>query len=105
MQIYLPGYRSEKQTELNASPFAVDDSPGWGSLTNRPHDYDPGKVQEIYLDALEAWRKNPIAWRTIAITTDFIVGDSLTISSQQPQLNRFIKILLEPPQEQHEPAT
>ncbi len=69
----------------------IDDSAGWGSLTNRPHDYDPGKVQEIYLDALEAWRKNPIAWRSISITTDFIVGDSLTISSNNASLNRFIK--------------
>jgi hypothetical protein len=80
-----------KSEILNVVTNQVDDSPGWGSLTNRPHDYDPGKVQEIYADALEAWRKNPIAWRTVAITTDFIVGDSLTISSSNSSLNRFIK--------------
>ncbi len=80
-----------KIENLNAVAVRVDDSPGWGSLTNRPHDYDPGKVQEIYLDALEAWRKNPIAWRSISITTDFVVGDSLTISSNNANLNRFIK--------------
>ncbi len=79
------------QKTLTPVTVKVDDSPGWGSLTTRPHDYDPARVQEIYTDALEAWRKNPIAWRTIAITTDFIVGDRLTISSPNRGLDRFIK--------------
>lgn len=69
----------------------VDDSPGWGSLSRQPHDYDASKVQEIYQDALEAWRKNPVAWRSIAITTDYIVGDRIAISSPYRSLNRFIK--------------
>lgn len=69
----------------------VDDSPGWGSLSTRPHDYDTARVQEIYADTLEAWRKNPLAWRIIAITTDYTVGDRLAISSPNRALNRFIK--------------
>jgi len=68
----------------------VDDSPGWRALTGTPHDYDPSKVQEIYCDALEAWRKNPIAWRIVAITTDYVVADDIRISSQQPVLNQFV---------------
>jgi hypothetical protein len=83
--------------KLTPVTVRVDDSPGWGSLTNRPHDYDPARVQEIYADALEAWRKNPIAWRTIAITTDFIVGDRLTISSSNRGLDRFIKAFWDHP--------
>jgi len=67
----------------------VDDSPGWQSYT-RQHDYDSAKMQEIYADALEAWRKNPIAWRAISITTDYIVGDRITLSSGNRSLNRFI---------------
>jgi hypothetical protein len=69
----------------------VDDSPGWGNLTNRPQDYDSGTIQEIYADVLEAWRKNPIAWRIISITTDYVVGDQLKISSPQRGLNKFIE--------------
>ena len=73
-------FRTPK-TEATAVSVRVDDSAGWGSLTYQHHDYDPSRIQEIYKDALEAWRKNPIAWRAIAITTDFIVGDKLLISS------------------------
>ncbi|MEW5870725.1 MAG: hypothetical protein AB1894_15740 [Chloroflexota bacterium] len=69
----------------------VDDSPGWGNLSTRPHDYDTAKVQELYADALEAWRKNPLAWRIIAITTNYTVGDHLSISSPNRMLNKFIK--------------
>lgn len=75
-------------TRLNLA--RVDDSPGWSFLSSRPHDYDSATVQELYTDALEAWRKNPIAWRIIAITTDFVVGDALKISSPHRGLNRFI---------------
>lgn len=68
----------------------VDDSPGWSGASLLGHDYDPAKVQELYLDALTAWRKNPIAWRIIAITTDYVVGDELRVSSPNRSLDRFI---------------
>jgi hypothetical protein len=69
----------------------VDDTPGWGGLSNRPHDYDAARLQELYLDALAAWRKNPIAWRIIAITTDYVVGDAIRISSPLRRMERFIR--------------
>lgn len=47
--------------QLSAVSSLVDDSPVWTSLTSRPHDYDPSRIQELYQDALTAWRKNPIA--------------------------------------------
>lgn len=80
---------------LGGSPQAltaarVDDSPGWASLGGRPHDYDPARLQELYHDALAAWRKNPIAWRIISITSDYVVGDRLHLSSPQRDLRRFI---------------
>ncbi len=81
----------ETPARLGSVASAVDDAPGWSSLSSRPHDYDAARVQEIYQDALEAWRKNPIAWRAIAITTDFIVGDKIVISSPNRALNRYIK--------------
>lgn len=76
---------------LSAVTARVDDSPGWSALTGHPHDYDPSQVYEIYQDALEAWRKNPIAWRIVAITTDYVVGDKIQISSTHRGLNKFIK--------------
>lgn len=80
-----------EKVQNTAVTSQVDDSPGWGSLTNLQHDYDQAKVQEIYRDALEAWRKNPIAWRSISITTDFVVGDKFTVSSPNRTLNKFIR--------------
>jgi len=75
---------------LGAVSVRVDDSPGWASLSGRPHDYDAAKIQELYQDALTAWRKNPVAWRIVAITTDYVVGDRIKISSPRRNLQRFI---------------
>jgi hypothetical protein len=76
----------------------VDDSPGWTGLSGLPHDYDLSRQQELYADALSAWRKNPIAWRIIAITTDFVVGDSLHLSSPDPALDSFLRRFWSHPQ-------
>lgn len=76
--------------QLSAISSQVDDSAGWTSYTARPHDYDSSTVLEHYNDALEAWRKNPIAWRIIAITSDYLVGDGIQVTSPNRNLNRFI---------------
>jgi hypothetical protein len=81
-----------KPAELARVSVKVDDSPGWSNLSGRPHDYEPARVQEIYADALTAWRKNPIAWRIVAITTDYVVGDRIQISGLRRDLQRFIDL-------------
>lgn len=86
-----PVIASAAKQSVSSITTRVDDSPGWSAYTNRPHDYDPARVQEIYTDALEAWRKNPIAWRAVSITTDYIVGDKINISSPNRSLNCFIR--------------
>ena len=69
----------------------VDDSAGWSGLTaGRGHDRDQAEVQELYEDALKAWRKNPMAKRFIEATTDYIVGDQIKISSDHESLQSFI---------------
>lgn len=83
---------------LAAVAARVDDSPGWGGLTGRPHDYDAGTLQELYQDALSTWRKNPIAWRIIAITADYVVGDAISISSPVVALAQFISEFWHHPQ-------
>lgn len=80
---------AENRQALDVSAV-VDDSPGWAGADRQGHDYDPAKIQELYQDALTAWRKNPIAWRIIAITTDYVVGDELRVSSPHRLLDRFI---------------
>lgn len=68
----------------------VDDSPGWSAHGRYPHDRDPADQQQLYYDTLTAWRKNPLAWRIIQITTDYTVGEEITISSPDPTMQAFI---------------
>lgn len=80
------------QSSLSAVSAQVDDAPGWRSISGRPHDYDPARLSDLYSDALEAWRKNPIAWRAIAITTDFVVGDQFRLTSPNHHLDQFLRL-------------
>lgn len=64
---------------------------GWGMLSDRPHERTFAEVQELYEDAITAWRKNPIAKRAIDITTDYVIGDGITISSSYEPLQRYIE--------------
>jgi hypothetical protein len=75
-----------------------DDSAGWVTVQGRQHDYDHAEIQELYADALVAWRKNPIAFRIISITTDYVVGDSIQVSSPLPGLDAFIQAFWNHPQ-------
>lgn len=75
---------------LGAVRSQVDEASGWQSLSGRPHDRDLGEIQALYADALTAWRKNPLAWRAITLTTDAITGEGVSISSPNRNLNRFI---------------
>jgi hypothetical protein len=79
------------KSEMSSVSAVVDDSSGYTALTGRPHDYDPARLQEIYSDSLEAWRKNPMAWRAVSITTDYIIGDAINFSSPVRSLNKFLK--------------
>lgn len=82
---------SESPQKLSRSLSAqVDDSAGW--LPISPHQPENQLIQqpEAYQDALEAWRKNPLAYRFIAITTDYVVGEGVTVSSREPVVQDFI---------------
>lgn len=70
----------------------------WTDLTGRPHDRSRHEIREQYTDALHAWRKNPIAWRIISITTDYTVGDAITLTSAHADMQRFITAFWDHPQ-------
>jgi hypothetical protein len=40
--------------------------------------------------AREAWRRNPLAKRIIGMTTAYVIGPGITLSSNRPQLAKFI---------------
>lgn len=71
----------------------VDDSPGWSpgsGGSSQPHERDWSETLALYEDSLAAFRKNPLAWRIVATTTNYVVGDRLRLSSPRRELNRFI---------------
>ena len=63
---------------------------GWQTISGRKHDRTWGEIQELYTDALTAWRKNPMAWRVIATTVNYVVGDGISFTSSYPDLDKFI---------------
>lgn len=68
----------------------VEDGRGWENLSGAAGSLTTAALQDAYQDALEAWRKNPLAWRFIAITTDYVVGEGITVSSVNKNVQRFI---------------
>ncbi|HSR15106.1 MAG TPA: hypothetical protein VLL51_05110, partial [Gemmatimonadales bacterium] len=68
---------------LDAVTVRVDDDRsggagrGWVSFTGGPNDRDHGEIQQQYTDALEAWRKNPMAKRIVDCITDYVLGDGM----------------------------
>jgi hypothetical protein len=55
--------------QLSGAPF--------GRTTDRPW----WEVREDLSDILEAWRTNPLARRIVSLTTDYVVGDGVTVAS------------------------
>jgi len=68
----------------------VDEERGWERLSANPATAGLNAA-EAYQDALEAWRKNPLAWRIIAITTDYVVGEGVNAAGRQPEVQAFIE--------------
>lgn len=84
--------------QLASVSVKVDDSPGWSQFGRFPHDRDRAQMQELYNDTLKAWRKNPMAWRAVAITTDYVVGEKITLSSPNADMQKFITAFWNHPQ-------
>jgi hypothetical protein len=76
---------------LSGLTVQVDDaSPGWTTFDAQPNDQDYATSAQLYRDALEATRKNPLAKAILDITTDFVIGDGISISSSHGRLQTFI---------------
>jgi hypothetical protein len=75
---------------LAVSPNLVSDD-RWHTVSGRKHDRTWAEIQEIYTDALTAWRKNPMAWRIISTITSYVVGEGVDISSKHKTMEDFIE--------------
>ena len=70
----------------------------WVGMNARGHDRDQADMAKQYQDGLTAWRKNPMAWRIIQITTDYTVAGGISISSPDKHMQRFISAFWEHPE-------
>lgn len=67
-----------------------DGQTGWTALRSQPNDRDFSEAAQLYRDALEATRRNPMAKSIVDITTDFVIGDGINISSPHSRMQRFL---------------
>ncbi len=47
--------------------------------------------EEVLRQCLEAWRVNPLARRVVALTTQFVLGGGIALSSNHPATQSFLK--------------
>ncbi len=73
------------------STVVKDGQKGWSRLTDRPNDRDWSEIVELYRDALEATRKNPLAKSIVDITSDFVLGDGIVMDASNRRLGRFLE--------------
>jgi hypothetical protein len=52
------------------------------------HDYDR---DEVLRDALEAWRVNPLARRIVELTSQYVVGGGIAVSSKHTRTHKFLQ--------------
>ena len=55
-----------------------------------PLDRSWDELSGQFSDALEAWRKNPLARRVIGLITSYVVGDGITLTSAYGPLKRYL---------------
>ncbi len=66
----------------------------WRLLYDRaggPSDLPWGERQEVLSDALEAWRVNALARRIVGLTTDYVVGAGIGVTSSVPWIEEWVR--------------
>jgi hypothetical protein len=58
-----------------------------------PQDKKWWEIKDDLDDALEAWRTNPLAFRVVSLTTDYVVGAGIQVTSPVAYVDRFINEL------------
>lgn len=81
--------RTRAALESVTSRGVRDLDPGW-QLIGGGSRWDNEDRAQNQLDALEAWRKSPLARRIVSLTTDYVVGDGITLRSPYKPLQAFI---------------
>jgi hypothetical protein len=76
--------------EAIAASLAEEDR-GWRPLSSgTTRDVPYSQLVENLNDAAEAWRSNPIAFRIVELTTDYVLGKGVRIWAADPAVQRFV---------------
>jgi len=67
----------------------VDDR-WWQQVGLRPEDRPWYETRGDLVEALEAWRDNPLARRIVSLTTDYVVGEGIRLRSEDEGVREFL---------------
>jgi hypothetical protein len=81
----------KQAAQLGSISVVINDKSqkGWNAQNRQRIDSLIEDSAQLYNDAIEAWRKNPLAKRAVDITNDYVIGDGITIASPIKALDQF----------------
>jgi len=88
----------DARVKAAAVTIRIDDSRGWDDLTPGPSDRPWSERLDDLDDALEAWRKNFMVRRLVTLTRSYVVGSGITVSSEIPAVEQFLRAFWDHPQ-------
>ncbi len=68
----------------------ADEDLGWRVLSGGPRDVPYWTRVEQLVDAAEAYRQNPLAFRIVELTTDYTLGRGVRLQSPDPAVQAFV---------------
>jgi len=76
-----------------AVSIRIDDSRGWDQIAGSagPADRTWSEYATDLEGALQAWRKNFLIRRIVNLCTSYVVGNGITVTSKDPDVNEFIR--------------
>ena len=79
---------------VQAAVKVVDDK-WWNQVSGAagPQDKKWWELRDDLEDALTAWRTNPLAFRIVSLTTDYVVGNGIQVTSPVAYIDTFINRL------------
>jgi hypothetical protein len=79
------------ESRVQAAVKVVDDK-WWRQVDGAagPQDKKWWELRDDFEDALEAWRTNPLAFRVVGLTSDYVIGRGVQVSSPVDYVERFI---------------
>ena len=82
--------RRQVRQALAAEPDAAF-TLGARSLWNQEQDRPDHDRRQVFEQALEAWRINPLARRIVGLTSQYVVGGGITFRCKDPASHRFLE--------------